>query len=150
MRVPANRGLSAWEGSIPVGSLYTAGLAGRRFLEALQDPGEVLGTRCRQCEKVYVPAALFCESCFQELTDYVPVGPEGDVVTFTVCHRDLDGSALDPPGVAVAVRLDGATSVLVHRGLGDPASWGMGARARVKLAEDMTGSILDIEGFEPA
>lgn len=150
MRVPSNPGLWAWEGSMPVGSLYTAGLAGRRFLEALEDSGELLGTPCNDCGRVYVPAALFCESCFQELNDYVPVGPEGEVVTFTTCSYDLDGNELDPPAVAVAVRLEGATSVLVHRGLGDPAEWTIGGRARVKLAAERVGSILDIEGFELA
>ncbi len=133
---------------MPVGSLYTAGLAGRRFLEALEGSGELLGTPCPDCGKVYVPAALFCESCFKELSDYIPVGPEGEVVTFTVCNYDLDGNVLDAPEVAVAVRLDGATSALVHRGLGNPADWTIGGRARVKLAAERIGSILDIEGFE--
>jgi uncharacterized OB-fold protein len=95
-----------------------------------------------------VPASIFCERCFAELTTHEPVQAEGEVVTFAICHRDLEGNPLDPPRVAAAVRLDGATSVLVHHGLGDPTKWTIGARAKVKLATNRSGSILDIEGFE--
>ena len=148
MRVPAGHGYTAWQGSIPVGSYYTAGLAGQQFLEALKERGEIVGSRCAKCEQVYVPATIFCERCFAELTPGETVGPEGEVVTFTACRIDLDGNALDPPQVAAAVRLDGATSVLVHRGLGDASAWRIGARVRVKLADDRRGSINDIAGFE--
>jgi uncharacterized OB-fold protein len=148
MRVASNRNFTAWEGKIPVGWRYTAGLAGQQFLEALKDKGEILGSRCARCEKVYVPASIFCERCFAELTTHEPVQAEGEVVTFAICHRDLEGKPLETPRVAAAVRLDGATSVLVHYGLGDPTKWSIGARARVKLASNRNGSILDIEGFE--
>lgn len=140
--------LTAWRGTMPVRSYYTAGLAGQKFLEALKARGEILGTRCDRCRKVYVPASLFCERCFAGLKEYVPVGPEGEVVSFTVCHIDLDGNRLERPQAVVAVRLDGATSVLIHRGLGDPAGWAIGSRAKVRLASERRGSICDIEGFE--
>jgi len=148
MRVPSNKNHTAWKGAIPVGSLYTAGLAGQMFLEALKEKGEILGSRCEKCDKVYVPAAIFCESCFSELKEHKPVKPEGEVVSFTVCHHDVDGNALTPPRIAAAVRLDGASSVLIHNGLGEPSKWKIGARAKVKLAAAREGSILDIEGFE--
>ncbi len=148
MRVPASQNWTAWKGNLPFGSYYTVGLAGQAFLEALKSRGEILGSRCAKCDLVYVPATLFCERCFEELQERPTVGPEGEVVTFTRCHLDLDGNRLDPPHIAAAVRLDGATSVLVHRGLGDPSAWRIGARARVKLASQRKGSIRDIEGFE--
>lgn len=150
MRVPAGHGHTAWQGKLSVGSYYTAGLAGQVFLAALKERGEILGTRCGRCDHVYVPAALFCERCFAELSVHVPVGPGGEVVSFTACRVDLDGAPLDPPQVVVAVRLDGATSVLVHRGLGSPDAWRIGGRAKAKLAATRTGSINDIAGFEPA
>jgi len=150
VRVSSGQPWTAWRGNIPVTSLYTAGLAGQDFLEALKSRGEITGSKCAKCRQVYVPASIFCERCFGELKERVRVGPEGEVVTFTVCHLDLDGRELARPQVAAAVRLDGATSVLVHRGLGDVAKWKIGARARVRLAAKRRGSILDIEGFELA
>ncbi len=148
MRIPADHEHSAWKGNLPFGSFYTVGLAGQAFFETLRDRGEILGARCSKCEWVYVPAALFCERCFAELKDYTPVAHEGDVVSFTLCHLDLEGERLDPPDIVAIVRLDGAQSVLVHRGLGDPSEWSIGARAKVRLRDDREGSILDIEGFE--
>jgi len=131
-----------------VTSLYTAGLAGQKFLQSLKDKGVLLGSPCAACRQVYVPLSLFCERCFSELNETRPVGPGGEVVTFTLCQTDLEGRALPRPQIAAAVRLDGATTTLIHRGLGDPAQWKIGARARVKLAARRKGSILDIEGFE--
>lgn len=148
MRVPSSRESTAWRGNIPVGSLYTAGVAGQEFLQALKDRGEIQGTRCAQCNQVYVPSTLFCERCFAHLTEKIVVGPEGEVVTFTLCHKDLDGKALEPAQVVAAVRLNKATTVLVHRGLGDSKRWKIGAKVRVRLAKQRRGSILDIEGFE--
>ena len=148
MKVSSNQNYTAWTGSIPVSSLYTAGLAGQVFLKALKEKGEILGSRCEKCDKVYVPAAIFCESCFAELKEHKPVKPEGEVISFTLCHHDVDGNALNPPRIAAAVRLDGATSVLIHNGLGEPSKWKIGARVKVKLAAAREGSILDIEGFE--
>jgi uncharacterized OB-fold protein len=145
MRVPAAGGWHAWEGKIPVGSRYTFGIAGQRFLEALVDDGEILASLCSRCDLAYVPMALFCERCFAELTETRAVGPVGEVVALTVAHQDLDGEPIEPQVVA-AVRLDGATSVLVHKGMG--RGWAIGARVRVVLAEDRTGSINDIAGFE--
>lgn len=148
MRTPANENLMAMKGNLPFASLYTAGLAGQAFFEALRDRGEILGARCENCDWVYVPAPLFCERCFAELKEKKAVGLEGEVVSFTLCHRNVDGESLTPPDIAAIVRLDGAQSVLVHRGLGDPLAWKFGARVKVKLREKREGSILDIEGFE--
>ena len=148
MRVETTPGNWAWHGSIPVGSRYTAGLAGQEFLDTLRESGEIIASRCGACDRTYVPIALFCERCFAQLDDRVTVGPEGEVAAATVAHLDLEGATLSDPQVWAAVRLDGATSVLVHRGLGDPDGWSVGRRVRVKLAADRQGSILDIEGFE--
>ena len=149
MRTFEKDDFTVWRGNLPFASFYTAGLAGQKFFEALRDRGEILGTRCEKCQWVYVPVVLFCERCFAELTDEFPVGLEGEVITFTLCHIDLEGQQLDPPAVVGVVRLDGAQSALVHHGLGDPASWKIGGRARVRLRDKREGSILDIEGFEP-
>lgn len=147
MRVPAGAGWHAWEGKIPVGSRYTFGIAGQRFLEALVEDGVVLGSACDACNRVYVPATLFCERCFSELTETKPVGPEGEVIAVTVVHENLDEELIEPQSV-LAVRLDGADSVLIHRGMGD--GWTIGDRARIVLNPDRRGSINDIAGFERA
>ena len=43
MRVPANKNLAAYTGNLPVHSLYTVGLAGQAFLQALTDQVSIQG-----------------------------------------------------------------------------------------------------------
>lgn len=152
MKTPKNVGTHAWRGSIPLESLYTAGLGGQVFFRALKERGELVGTRCAPCKQVYVPARAFCERCFAELTEQVTVKPEGTLTSFTFSYWDRDARPLDKPQVLATVRLDGTTTVLLHRLLNasDPARVRIGARVKVLLKPKTkrTGSLLDIEGFQ--
>ncbi len=108
--------------------------------------------RCQACKQVYVPARAFCERCFAELTEQVRVKPEGTLTSFTFSHYDRDGKRIEAPEALGLVRLEGATTVLLHRLLkvSDPGRIQIGARVRavIKPKAKRTGSILDIEGFE--
>jgi len=143
-----------WRGGIPLQSLYTAGLGGQIFFKALKERGEIVGTRCQACNQVYVPARAFCERCFAELTQQVKVKPEGTLMSFTFSHYDRDGKRMDAPDALALVRLEGATTVLLHRLLkvSDPGKVSIGARVRavIRPKAKRAGSILDIEGFELA
>lgn len=143
--------LRAWPGSLPVQNLYTAGKAGEVFFRALRDRGVILGSPCASCRITYVPARLFCERCFAELTETRPVGPGGRVEAFTVCHRDGRGGRAAKPVVLAAVRLAGAGTVLIHRLRIDPAKARIGLKVRTVLepARRRRGSILDIRYFAP-
>lgn len=144
--------IPVWRGEIPLESFYTAGVGGQIFFEALKNRGELVGTRCRPCKQVYVPARLFCERCFAELTTKVKVKPEGTLASFTFSTLDRDAKALSRSQALALVRLEGATTLLLHRLLkvSDPAQVKIGARVKVvfKPKTKRTGSILDIEGFE--
>jgi uncharacterized OB-fold protein len=136
------------KGAIPVRHTYTAGVAGDRFFRALRDEGKILGTPCSACGVVYVPGRMFCERCFAALTDWVPVGPGGTLESFTAVMIDLDRRPLDEPQWIGLVRLDGATTVLVHR-LENGGEAVMGARVEAVLEpkKRRTGSINDIRAF---
>ncbi len=154
MKTPKNTETRAWRGEIPLESLYTAGLGGEIFLKALKERGELVATRCGSCKQVYVPARAFCEQCFAELTEKVTVKPEGTLTSFTFSHYDRDAAPLDPPQALALVKLDGATTVMLHRLLNvtDPAKVRIGARVKavIKPKNKRTGSILDLEGFQLA
>ena len=139
-----------WDGEIPVRHRYTPGVAGERFFTALRDRGVILGSRCQACSYTYVPARLFCERCFAELTSEIDVGPGGTLASFTIVFEDVDGDVLDPPETLGLVRLDGADAVLLHRVL-DPGDEPLEIGERVEIAlrpdGERSGSILDIEGF---
>ena len=142
----------SWPGEIPIAHTYTVGLAGERFLRTLKEEGRFTGTRCPHCEITYVPARLFCERCLAPLNEHwVDVGPNGTIQSFTILHLDPDGSRRIKPDVVIAVQLDGADTVLIHRLAPNDANWvEIGARVTPVFlpAELREGSILDIDFFE--
>ncbi|MBU2610643.1 MAG: Zn-ribbon domain-containing OB-fold protein [Chloroflexi bacterium] len=140
---------TAWHGSLPVTSRYTYGLAGERFFRALKDEGKIMGSYCPKCDHTYVPAAVFCERCLGELTDWQDMGLIGELHTFTVMHVDVDGNPLETPEVVGFVTFgDGG---IIHRIQADPDELiiGMPMEAVLKSKAKREGSILDIEHFRP-
>jgi acetyl-CoA C-acetyltransferase len=142
------------EGSLPIQHRYTAGVANMVFFEGLRDRGVFLGSRCASCDITYVPARMFCERCFGELSADVECGPAGTLESFTMGHVDVNGEALQEPIALGLVRLDGADTVLMHRltGFGGDVQPTFGGRVEAALrpGPERSGSILDIEGFRPA
>lgn len=147
----ATTGARTWHGEIPITSLYTAGVGGQIFFKALKEKGELVGTRCSACAQVYLPARLFCERCFAELTEEVKIKPEGALKSFTFCYVDHDGGRLDRPLALALAQLEGATTLFLHRLLDvtDLSKVRIGSRVKmvIKPKSKRTGSILDIEGF---
>jgi uncharacterized protein len=145
------RPIEKWRGEIAIESLYTAGAGGQIFFKALKEKGELVGTRCRPCDQVYVPSRRFCERCFAELTEKVTVRPEGVLKSFSYSYVDHQGRRLRQPVASALVQLDGATTVMLHRLLDvkdlSRVSIGSRVRAVIKAKSQRTGSILDIEGF---
>jgi uncharacterized OB-fold protein len=142
---------TTWPGAIPLTSLYTAGRGGQIFFGALKQHGKLVGTRCRACKQVYLPARCFCERCLSELTQQVEVKPTGRLVSYTICQFDRDRRSLRHPRALALAQLEGATTVLLHNLLGitDPEQISIGQRVDViiKPKRQRVGSILDIEGF---
>jgi uncharacterized OB-fold protein len=141
---------TAWHGNLPVTSRYTFGLAGERFFRALKDEGKIYGAHCPKCERTYVPATLFCERCLSELDEWVDLGIQGKVHTFTLLYENYDGSPRTEPELVALIEFgDGG---IVHRLGGiDPedVEIGMQVEAVFKDQEDREGSILDIVYFKP-
>jgi uncharacterized protein len=140
-----------WPGAIPITSTYTAGVAGQIFFDALKHSGKLIATRCRPCKQVYLPARLFCERCFDALTEQVEIKPTGRLIGYTLCQVDRDRRPLRRPLALALVQLDGANTVLLHYLLDvtRPEQISIGARVEVviKPKRQRIGSILDIQGF---
>ena len=135
-------------GDLPVKFRYTPGVGGTAFMEALRDRGVLLGSRCSSCEVTYLPARLFCERCFAELSADTECGPGGVLESFTVAHAGIDGEPLSEPVAWALVRVDGADTVMVHRLIDSPAPE-IGMRVRAVVRDQRTASIEDLEGFAP-
>jgi uncharacterized protein len=148
-RIARPEQIRRWEGDLPVRHRYTPGVAGDAFFTALLERGVLLGSRCETCAYTYVPARLFCERCFSELSADTEVGPGGELVSFTIVFRGIEGESLERPQTLGAVRLDGADAVLIHRVEPDEEPLEIGERVEVVVEPQprRTGSILDIAGF---
>ena len=145
--------LRHWGIDMSVDYIYTSGIAGERFFTALRDEGRILAVHCPVCKVNQLPPRMFCEGCFTELTEYVDVPAEGRVAAVTVARVDRRGKPLPSPDVFAFVTFKGIQEGgLIHRLLVPPeaAKPGMAVRAKLKPKEARTGTILDIEGFEPA
>ncbi len=115
----------------------TPGPATGTFLAELARK-RIVGTRCRQCSRVEVPAQQVC-GCGSDELDLVELGHQGELRGFT-----------RTPTLSLAlVRLDGADCDLLHRLSGD-APWQIGMRVQAVWADEARGSVLDLSGFEPA
>jgi len=142
-----------WEGEIPLEYIYTCGRAGEAFFRHLMKKGSFLGARCDACQKTYVPPRTYCEKCFNRLEDsYLDVGKRGTVHTFSVLHKNLDGSSKKEPTVMALIRLDGTDGGVIHY-LGqikpEEVQIGLPVEAVLKPTKERQGAITDIKYFKP-
>ena len=92
---------------------YSAGETASHFLASLRDDEKLLGRRCPECERVLAPPRAFCERCFVDTDEWVEIGPEGRVESFTVVPQDL-GAGPEAPFALAYVQLDGAHTSMVN------------------------------------
>ncbi|MEU1953437.1 Zn-ribbon domain-containing OB-fold protein [Nocardia rhamnosiphila] len=126
-----------------------------RFMEGLKE-GRIWATRCAGCARVFVPPQAYCESCFEPIDKWQELGTEGTLEVFSVAWHGFTGGPT-PPYAIGGIRLDGASTLLMHWIVGidfdDPATvhkqLPLGTRVQAVWATERTGQILDITHFEP-
>ena len=140
-----------WRGDIPIHHRYTAGIAGERFFKAMRDERRLLASRCPRCQDAFLPPKMYCERCFEETTDWIPVEGPGYVKGFTVLHRSLDEKPLEEPVVVALIAWTGIKGGLLHRmaevKLGDVTT---GMVVEPVWAQVRAGTLEDIRHFRPA
>jgi uncharacterized OB-fold protein len=92
---------------------YTAGAAASQFMRAILQK-KLLGQRCPQCAKVYIPPRGSCPTCGIATRDEVEVAHQGTVTTFCIVNIPFPGMAVKPPFAAASVLLDGADIAIFH------------------------------------
>ena len=139
-----------WPGHMETDYVYTHGIAGERFFREIKENARIMGTKCKRCSIVYVPAKMYCERCFEKLEEWVNVGKRGTVHAYTVACIDMDGCRLKEPTVYAMVRMDGTDGGLVHK-LGEvnlkELEIDMAVEAVFKPKAEREGSINDIKYF---
>jgi uncharacterized OB-fold protein len=129
---------------------YFAGESATRFFRELVDNRRIMGTKCPACKRVLVPARAFCDACMERTTDWVEVGPQGTLETFTIITTAFPGLP-KPPIVMAYVTLDGADTALINLVHGedltdiDAAAKRLNSlpRVAVKFIDDPKGRITD-------
>jgi uncharacterized OB-fold protein len=130
----------------------TAGRLYSRYLRALAKK-RIIGARCRECRKVYVPPRGSCPTCAVPTTDEVGVADKGTVTTFCIVNIPFGNMPFDPPYVAASVLLDGADIPIFHlvRGV-SVGEVRMGQRVHAVWVPDaeLLPTVESIKWFEPS
>ena len=108
-----------------------------RFFTALRD-GRIEGTRGSD-GRVFVPPAEFDPVTGDPCTEWVEVGTEGTILTWSWQPSPLEGNPLDRPFAWALIRLDGADVGLLHViDAPGPDAIRTGARVRARWADERT------------
>ena len=128
---------------------FTAPAATTEFLNNIEHK-RILGTKCPECGKVYVPIRGVCPTDAVPMTEKVEVADTGIVTTFCVVNVQFYGQAVEVPYVCATVLLDGADMGLFGMVAGMPANdVRMGLRVKAHWADEPTKSLEAIEYWEP-
>ncbi len=130
----------------------TAGRAQSRFLKGI-GRGRILGQRCPECKKVYVPPHGSCPTCAVPTEEEVELSDTGTVTTFCIVNLPFYGKELEIPYVCASVLLDGAdvTSFhLIQEIPADQVRMGMRVQAVWVPPEELKPTLQSIKYFRPS
>lgn len=128
---------------------YTPGTTGSQFLHAIRE-GRIVGRRCPDCSKVYVPPGGACPMCGTALGDEVEVADIGTVATFAIIN--VSAAPIPLPYVSAEVLFDGAdiTTAFLLKGVKpEDARMGMRVQAAWKDEADRDFTLANIQWVEP-
>ncbi len=139
-----------WTDSIPLEYHYTAGVAGEAFRQELKETGRFLISKCAKCKNSYVPARMFCPSCFVEMKETKPLEKPGYVYSFTVVNRNRTGEPGEPVTILL-VKFEGVEGGIIHKldAKTSDVSFGMRVSPTLKNPDERTGALTDILSFRP-
>ncbi|MFZ4437188.1 MAG: Zn-ribbon domain-containing OB-fold protein [Syntrophales bacterium] len=136
------------KGQIAVPYTWWAGETGSRFLVSIRDKRKILGTKCKECGKVFVPPRKNCGRCFTNMEEWVEIADEGVIKAHTIVHYAHPLQPVGPPFAYALIRLDGADVDFLHLIKKDLDKIRNGLRVKAIFSEQRTGHILDIDSFE--
>ena len=131
---------------------HTASLEESRYLRGLAE-GRLLGQRCPECRKVYIPPRGACPTDGVPAEEEVELPDTGTVTTFCIVNVPFLGQRITPPYVSAYVLLDGADIPLMHLVLGcaaDEVRMGMRVQARWRPREEWGTTLGNIDHFRPS
>ena len=136
------------KGQIAVPYTWWVGDRGSRFLVSIRDNRQIIGTKCRECGRVFVPPRKNCGRCFIDIEEWVDVASEGVIEAYTIVHYAHPVQPVEPPFAYALIKLDGADVGFLHLMKKDLDKIKNGLRVKAIFREVRTGHILDIDSFE--
>lgn len=141
-----------WTDSIPLEYHYTAGVAGEEFRRELKEHGRFLGSKCSKCKSMYLPARMFCPSCFIEMKETKPLEGPWQVYSFTIVNKDRSGNSSRSMTIGL-VKIEGVKGGIVHQLEAEDSAKvtiGMKVVPVLKSETERTGALTDIIAFKAA
>lgn len=128
----------------------TAGLVLSRFLAGVVE-GRLLGRRCPQCTKVYIPPKGACPMCGVPFADEVVVSDSGTLTTYCIVNVPFEGQTMKLPYVYGSILLDGSDIPLLHliQVPADEVRMGMRVKAEWVPPAERKASLEAIRWFVP-
>jgi len=118
-----------------------------RFLTELRNRN-IVGIRATD-GRVIVPPMEYDPDTAEELSEFVDVGQEGEVVSFAWVKEPREAHPMDKPFAWAMIKLDGADIPMIHCVAADAESdVSTGARVKAVWADETKGFITDIRCFE--
>ncbi len=130
---------------------YTVGVGTSIFLRALRE-GRIVGSRCPDTGKVYVPPRLFSVETGSPMSELVELPDRGVVYTYCIVNIKFYEQVLEVPYAYAHVLLDGADLPIMHLIQECPVAEirpGMRVQAVWKDPSEWTESLENIRYFKP-
>jgi uncharacterized OB-fold protein len=120
------------------------------FFTQIRDNAKLYGRKDAKSGRVLVPPRAFSDQTLEPTTQWIEVGPGGQIEAFTMVYEAFRGLP-DPPYAFGYVMLDGADTAIggLFKGvdLSDPAAaakrLAIGTRVITRFAEQRKGEVLD-------
>ena len=134
-----------WSTSTLWGSMPFAFLRTERYRR-------LMGVRCPQCKRVYIPPRPVCGICYVPSTEWVEVSDEGTLIGCTVVRLPfidpMTGRAAPSALWLRDYHLDGASTSMFHFvDETDDAKLNVGMRVKANFREPREGNMRDIVNF---
>jgi len=131
---------------------YDCGIGYGRYFAELKK-GRIVGTKCKRCGRILLPARYFCEWCWRPTDEWVYLEDTGTVNTFSICYTDWLARRIKEPELPAMIEVDGSGGVAIMSKLGevDPKDIRIGMRVKAvwKPEGERIGAITDIKYWEP-
>lgn len=99
--------------------------------------------------RIIVPPMEYDPDTAEELSEFVDVGQEGEIVSFAWVKEPREAHPMDEPFAWAMIKLDGADVPMVHCVVAKAESdLATGARVKACWADETVGFITDIRCFE--